>query len=198
MPLIDYKIPIIVGRNDIPTTSESDPEHPNGSFVTAKYNDLIDNILDIIRSSISITGNATYNEETGVITVSNADFSVDHISLTNTNGRFKTYTIWADSGETIQLGQFTVADGTNGTNGTNGQDGRNIEKVTAADNGNGTKTITFWGDSGETINLGNVILATGVDGADGQDGADGRGITINKLKAMPEQVLKSPSNVRSS
>ena len=42
MPLTDYKIPIIVGRNDEPTTSESDPNHPNGSFITKQYNDLID------------------------------------------------------------------------------------------------------------------------------------------------------------
>jgi len=197
MSLLDRKIPIINGVNNNPS-SIGQAKHPNASLLCEQYNLLIDEIPATIRQAISITGNATYDSETGVITVSNADFSVDHISLTNTNGRFKTYTIWADSGETIQLGQFTVADGTNGTNGTNGQDGRNIEKVTAADNGNGTKTITFWGDSGETINLGNVILATGVDGEDGQDGADGRGITINKLKAMPEQVLKSPSNVRSS
>ena len=206
MALTDRKIPIIpttsdrVG-NDIPSV-EGQANHPNASLLCKNYNDLIDNELTAlntaiatipttatIRSSITVQGNATYDNETGVITVSNADFAVDHISLTNTNGRFKTYTIWADSAETVQLGQFTVTDGLNGidgTNGTNGvdgvdgQDGRPIEKVTSADNGDGTKTITFWGDLAETINLGNVILASGIDGA---DGADGRSITNTSYNA---------------
>lgn len=206
MALIDRKIPILTGINDIPTI-EGDPKHPNASLLCKQYNDLIDNELtalssdipvttddlpegnnlyhttDRVRQAITVTGNATYDNVTGIITVSNADQSVDHISLTNTNGRFKTYTIWADSAETTQLGTFTVTDGLNGvdgTNGTNGVDGRNIESVTSVDNGNGTKTITFWGDLAETINLGNVILATGVDGADGMDG---RGITNTSYNA---------------
>lgn len=44
MALSQHKIPIITGRNDVPTTSESQENHPNGSFTTAKYNDLIDEL----------------------------------------------------------------------------------------------------------------------------------------------------------
>lgn len=45
MPISDYKIPIIAGRNDVPTTSNSQENHPNGSFIVKKFNDLIDNEL---------------------------------------------------------------------------------------------------------------------------------------------------------
>ena len=242
MALSDRKIPIIAGRNNTPTTSQSEANHPNGSFFISKYNALIDNELTSLqttvnnlaipsttddltegttnkyfsgkttdnlpegttnkyysdnraRLAISVTGNGSYNSSTGVINISNVSQSVDHISLTNTNGLVKTYTIWGDSGETINLGTFTVTDGTNGAdgiNGTNGingidgQDGRGIDHITSVDNGNNTKTITFWGDLAETINLGSVILASGVDGQDGANGtngADGRGITNTSYNA---------------
>lgn len=224
MTLQDRKIPIITGVNDTPTTT-GQPKHPNASLLCKQFNDLIDNELTLlddipsttddlsegttnlyhtterVRQAITVTGNATYNSETGVISVNNANFSVDHISLTSTVGNTKTYTIWADSAETIDLGTFTVTDGingidgingvngadgqdgTDGTNGVDGQDGRGIEKVTSVDNGDGTKTITFWGDLAETINLGNFTLASGVDGQDGADGADGRGITNTSYNA---------------
>ena len=45
MALSQHKIPIITGRNDVPTTSESQENHPNGSFTTAKYNALIDELV---------------------------------------------------------------------------------------------------------------------------------------------------------
>ncbi|PHV63196.1 hypothetical protein [Cyanobacterium aponinum] len=48
MALSQHKIPIITGRNDVPTTSELEPNHPNGSFTTAKYNDLIDELNNLI------------------------------------------------------------------------------------------------------------------------------------------------------
>lgn len=148
-----------------------------------------------VRLAISVTGNGSYNNETGVITISNADQAVDHISLTNTNGLIKTYTLWGDSGETLNLGTFTVSDGQNGANGSNGtngvdgidgQDGRGIDHLTSVDNGNGTFTITFWGDLAETINLGSVVLSVGVDGQDGVDGTngvDGKGITNTNYNA---------------
>ena len=44
MALSDRKIPIIAGRNDTPTTSETEANHPNGSFLISKYNALIDDI----------------------------------------------------------------------------------------------------------------------------------------------------------
>lgn len=40
--------------------------------------------------------------------------SVDHISLTNTSGLVKTYTIWGDGAETDNLGTFSVNDGADG------------------------------------------------------------------------------------
>lgn len=48
---------------------------------------------------------------------------IDHISLTNTTGNTRTYTIWGDVGETINLGTFTVTDGQNGQNGAPGAQG---------------------------------------------------------------------------
>lgn len=111
--LNNYKIPIIAGRNDIPTTSESQSNHPNGSFTTKKFNDLIDNELiplkqDLeevienqltvanVRSSISVTGNGSYNSATGVININNnassvinplsADLFINPSSPTNGNG----------------------------------------------------------------------------------------------------------------
>lgn len=140
----------------------------------------------LARLAISVTGNGSYDNATGVINISNATVSVDHISLTSTIGLTKTYTIYADSAETIIIGSFNVSNGANGQdgiNGTNGVDGRSIEKVTSFDNGNSTKTLTFWGDLAETINLGSVILASGVDGVDGVDGIDGKGITNTSYNA---------------
>ncbi|MBD2395685.1 hypothetical protein H6G11_15680 [Cyanobacterium aponinum FACHB-4101] len=74
MTLSNHKIPIITGRNDVPTTSESEANHPNGSYLIDKYNNLIDNIptevQGIARSSISVTGSGgNYNSQTGVITL---------------------------------------------------------------------------------------------------------------------------------
>jgi hypothetical protein len=43
---------------------------------------------------------------------------IDHISLLSTSGLEKTYTVWGDSAETINLGTFMVTDGADGTNGT--------------------------------------------------------------------------------
>lgn len=45
MNLDQYKIPIIAGRNDTPTTTESQLNHPNGSFVVNKINSLIDALI---------------------------------------------------------------------------------------------------------------------------------------------------------
>lgn len=105
MALSDHKIPIIAGRNDSPTTSPTQLKHPNGAFITRNINNLIDNeliplktsvtnltteltplqasitalTLDLdqlseemltvaqVRSSISVTGNGSYNSETGII-----------------------------------------------------------------------------------------------------------------------------------
>lgn len=44
MALSDRKIPIIAGRNDTPTTSQTEANHPNGSFLISKYNALIDDL----------------------------------------------------------------------------------------------------------------------------------------------------------
>lgn len=164
MSLTDYKIPIITGRNDQPTTSETNPNHPNGSFITAKYNDLIDELIDTsptttddltegttnlyhttarVRQAISVTGNATYDNATGVINVtggSSTPTSIHHISLTNTDGLTKTYTIWGDADETIDLGSFDVTDGASGA------DGRGISGITYNET-NGRITITFSDDT---------------------------------------------------
>lgn len=84
MPLSDHKIPIIDGRNNIPTTSSQQSNHPNGAYVTAKINSLIDNLTtdnipegtkkyfsdNLTRQSISVTGNGgSYDVNSGVITL---------------------------------------------------------------------------------------------------------------------------------
>jgi hypothetical protein len=45
MTLNNYKIPIIVGRNDIPTTNINQSNHPNGAFLVNKYNGLINELI---------------------------------------------------------------------------------------------------------------------------------------------------------
>ena len=191
MALVDRKIPIIAGRNDIPTTSKVEENHPNGSFLISRYNSLIDNELSELETTVnnlsipsstdirglfSVTGNGSYDSVTGVINISNATYSVDHISLTNTSGIAKTYTVWADSDETVSLGTFTVTDGQDGTNGvdgvngTNGADGQGIVATTTTNNGNGTHTVEFFSDLAKTQKVGEVILNDGVAGANGQDG----------------------------
>lgn len=61
MPLIDHKIPIITGRNNIPTTSPTELNHPNGSFLTAEYNALIDDLIST--SQIDKLANTTIINE---------------------------------------------------------------------------------------------------------------------------------------
>lgn len=49
--------------------------------------------------------------------------SIDHVALTSGTsapGTTDVYTVWGDSGETINLGNFAIYNGSNGTNGTNG------------------------------------------------------------------------------
>lgn len=41
--------------------------------------------------------------------------SIDHIALTSTTGLNKTYTVWGDVAETVNLGTFTVSNGESGT-----------------------------------------------------------------------------------
>lgn len=48
---------------------------------------------------------------------------IDHISLTGTANNIKTYTVWGNAGETINLGEFSIADGVDGTNGVDGATG---------------------------------------------------------------------------
>jgi hypothetical protein len=123
MTLDNYKIPIIVGRNDTPTTNINQSNHPNGAFLVNKYNSLIDDLitngvsggsinLEDVRNAISVTGNGTYNATNGIINISNASMSVDHIEKTSTVGLIDIYTMWGDAGESINLGNFSVTNGT--------------------------------------------------------------------------------------
>lgn len=54
MAIIQHKIPIYPNINDIPST-EGGANHPNGSYVTSKYNALIDE-LDMVITTIQQTG----------------------------------------------------------------------------------------------------------------------------------------------
>lgn len=193
MALSNHKIPIITGRNNVPTTSELEPNHPNGSYLINKYNNLIDELENLnipsntddlsegntnkyysdtlARLAISVSGNGSYDSATGEINISNANQSVDHISLTNTSGNVDTYTIWGDAGETINIGTFTVTNGTDGANGADGQDGidgqngidgQGIVATTVTDNLNGTHTVEFFTDLAKTQKVGEVILNDGV------------------------------------
>jgi hypothetical protein len=47
--------------------------------------------------------------------IGNNGQSIDHLSLTSTVGKTKTYTVWGNIAETINLGTFTVTDGADGT-----------------------------------------------------------------------------------
>lgn len=133
MPFDIRKMPIVAERNDTQSTP-SDPFHPDGGLFCQLYNSLIDdlNALELTiptntddlaegsnlfftdtrsRNSISVVGNGTYDPLTGIITISNANLSVDSSSLTSTVGLVDTYTLWADPGQTIAIGQFTVTNG---------------------------------------------------------------------------------------
>lgn len=87
MTLNNYKIPIIVGRNDIPTTNINQSNHPNGAFLVNKYNALIDelklSINDIVElhdpgfavycnSNIGSDNNNGLSSETAVRTIDKA------------------------------------------------------------------------------------------------------------------------------
>lgn len=52
MTLIDRKVPIITGINDVPSVN-GDESHPNASLLCQKHNDLIDNELTAINNALS-------------------------------------------------------------------------------------------------------------------------------------------------
>jgi hypothetical protein len=175
MTLNNYKIPVIVGRNDTPTTNVNQSNHPNGAFFVNKYNGLIDDLitngvsggsinLEDVRNAISVTGNGSYNPANGIINISNASMSVDHIEKSSTVGLIDIYTIWGDVSETINLGTFSVSNGTNGTNGTNGA---SVDHISLTNTTGLVKTYTAWGNVAETINLGTFSVTNGVVGTNG-------------------------------
>lgn len=179
MALIDNKIPIITGRNDVPTTSTVDVEHPNGSFFTAKYNNLIDELsLLNIKEQISVTGNGTYDPITGIINITNANLTIDHIRLNDNTavGRFKQYIIYADPAESLELARFVITDGSDGldgSNGINGVDGIGIDHIALTNTVGLIKTYTVYGDVGETIVLGSFFVTDGARGDNGLQGIQG-------------------------
>jgi hypothetical protein len=75
------------------------------------------------------------------------DGGIDHIELTSYLGITKTYTIWGDEAETINLGTFSVADG-NGIESTEYDDLTGILTITF-DNGTITQTEDLRGDKGD-------------------------------------------------
>jgi len=96
---------------------------------------------------------------------------IDHVSFTSTNapnglasqsGFFDTYTMWADTAETVSIGTFIVYNGTDGES----IDHVSLTSTTSADCETGqTDTYTVWGDAGATISLGtfDVVQGTGID-----------------------------------
>ena len=82
MALTDRKIPILTGINDTPSTT-GQPKHPNASLLCKQYNDLIDNELTALQSSIQ--GNSQLSslllpkttEQTGSSWYVNADTGSD-------------------------------------------------------------------------------------------------------------------------
>lgn len=85
----------------------------------------------LARDAISVTGNGSYNSSTGIITISNADISIDHITKTNTSGLVDTYTIYGDVAETIIIDTFTVTNGATGATGAAGTS-INVQTLTQA------------------------------------------------------------------
>lgn len=79
MALTDYKIPIIAGRNDVPTTSNSQENHPNGSFCTKKFNDLIEELIEELTPLVNAGGSTPR-------TNLNSDLYLDTSLSTNGNG----------------------------------------------------------------------------------------------------------------
>jgi hypothetical protein len=59
MALIDHLIEIIAGKNDLPSTV-SDSFHPDGSYVTSKYNALINELRTIIPNEVVSTSQIWY------------------------------------------------------------------------------------------------------------------------------------------
>lgn len=52
MSLLDRKIPILTGINDVPSTT-GQPKHPNASLLCKQYNDLIDNELTALETALA-------------------------------------------------------------------------------------------------------------------------------------------------
>lgn len=185
MTLNSHKIPTQSGRNETPTTDFTDPNHPNGSFFTLAYNNLIDELINLFngitttaRNAISVTGNGSYDSNTGEITINNATQSVDNIQKTGANGLVDTYTVWGDSGQTQNLGTFDVTNGAS------------VVSSVATDNQDGTHTVEFFNDLANTQKVGEVILSDGVQGIQGIKGDQGdQGVQGVKGDPAPVIVL---------
>lgn len=152
MTLTDYKIPIITGANGNSNPSQSgDSNHPNGSFIVAQYNALID---DLIANGISggggisdLSGFTTDDLSEGLNkyysdTLARASISVtanSYLTYDNTTGIF-----------TLDLSSFTS--------------GVDLTAFSAT----GYSGFTYDNSTGVF-----TLDATALQGADGADGADG-------------------------
>lgn len=65
----------------------------------------------LARGAITVTGNGTYDNTTGIITVNSG---VDHVSFVNNGNGTHTMTVWGDAGETVNLGSTLLNDGATG------------------------------------------------------------------------------------
>ena len=176
----DYKVPILSGINDVPSSS-GDLNHPNDSLFNAKYNSFLDVVnaelnnlgIGIAAVSSEVIDNNTvvslYSDvnETillGTINIPNGIDGVDGISIAAVSseviGNNTVVSLYSDVNETILLGAFNVP------NGINGVDGISIAAVSSEVIGNNT-VVSLYSDVNETILLGTINIPNGIDGVDG-------------------------------
>ncbi|WP_342597693.1 hypothetical protein VKI21_06945 [Cyanobacterium aponinum UTEX 3222] len=122
MALSDHKIPIITGKNDVPTTSESQENHPNGSFTTAKYNALIDELNNSIPKNPvgctnvypnniyvnSDTGNDSTGDGTELNPFATIEKAIDQIDLNEIVGNLFIYTLGTFINPKLDFSKFKV------------------------------------------------------------------------------------------
>lgn len=202
MAISTHKIPIISGRNDTPTTSEAQANHPNGSFLTSRYNALIDELITEL-ANIDLSTKTTDDLSEGTVNKYYSDSAVNALLTTKssddiTEGSNNLY--YTQARVDANIATKTTDDLTEGTTNLYLTDARVRDAISVTGNGSydaisgvinisnasiaidhisltntttNVDTYTIWGDASETITVGTFTVTNGIDGTDGQDGING-------------------------
>ena len=150
--------------------------HPNGSFLTNRYNALIDELITEL-ANIDLSTKTTDDLSEGATNKYYSDSAVNALLTTKTtddiaegnNNLYVTNDRVRGAISVTGNGSYDAISGViNISNASIAIDHISLTNTTA-----NVDTYTIWGDAGETITIGTFVVTNGVDGVNGTDGVNG-------------------------